>query len=147
VERVVAATEGVALYGGIRFRLEGPDPLPLVADRAMLEQVFLNLFQNSAEAMDGKGEIRCALERSPSGLTAAVEDDGPGIPPETRETLFRPFFTTKKGGTGLGLANCLKMMEAHGGTISVEPGSRAGTRVVLRFPRPIESPAAADGGA
>ena len=141
VERVVAATEGVALYAGVRFRVDAPPEVPLVADRSMIEQVFLNLFQNAAEAMDGGGAIRCAIERSPSGITAAVEDDGPGIPPETRETLFRPFFTTKKGGTGLGLANCLKMMEAHGGTISVEQAAPRGTRIVLRFPRPLEETA------
>jgi two-component system sensor kinase FixL len=140
VERVVAATEGVALYAGVRFRVDAPPGVPLVADRSMLEQVFLNLFQNSAEAMEGReGTIRCVIEQSPSGITAAIEDDGPGIPPDTRETLFRPFFTTKKGGTGLGLANCLKMMEAHGGTISVEPGSPRGTRIELRFPRAIEA--------
>ena len=139
VERVVAATEGVALYARVRFRVDAPPEVPLVADRSMLEQVLLNLFQNAAEAMEGGGEIRCAIERSPSGITAAVEDDGPGIPPETRETLFRPFFTTKKAGTGLGLANCLKMMEAHGGTISVDAARSRGTRIILRFPRALES--------
>ena len=143
VNRVVASTEGAVLYAGIRFEIQGPPAIPVTVDRTMIEQVFLNLFQNAAEAMDGRGRILCVLDSSASGVDVTVEDDGPGIPPEVQATLFRPFFTTKAGGTGLGLVNCLRMVEAHGGTMSVGDARPHGTRISLRFPRPVEPPAGA----
>lgn len=64
----------------------------------------------------------------------AVDDDGPGIPESLKATLFKPFTTTKRKGNGLGLAICKKIIEEHGGTISIEEGRMSGARFAIRLP-------------
>lgn len=116
-------------------------PLVVLASRGLLEQALVNLVANARDAMPEGGEIRIRLA-GPDGLPAealvTVTDTGPGIPPEARERLFTPFFTTKPGGqgTGLGLASTKAMLEEVGGDIRLDPGP--GTTFVLRFPVPAE---------
>jgi PAS domain S-box-containing protein len=118
---------------GIRVRHEGPPDLVVRADPALLEQVFWNLFLNSAEAMKAGGEIVVRF-RDRGGLDVTVSDNGSGIPPEILQTVFRPFVTTKSSGTGLGLSHCRKIIEAHGGTISITSTPGQGTEVLFRLP-------------
>jgi signal transduction histidine kinase len=118
---------------GIRVRHEGPPDLVVPADPALLEQVFWNLFLNSAEAMKAGGEIVVRF-RDRGGLDVTVSDNGSGIPPEILQTVFRPFVTTKSSGTGLGLSHCRKIIEAHGGTISITSTPGQGTQVQFRLP-------------
>ena len=113
-------------------------PLALV-DENLSEQVFVNLVQNAYEAMGEKGgELRIEISNSESrgrgGIQVRIEDTGPGIPPEMREQIFNPFFTTKKTGVGLGLSIVSKIMDEHQGSIRVEPPSNHGTTFVLYFP-------------
>jgi signal transduction histidine kinase len=136
----------------------------VTADATQLRQVFQNLFSNAFEAMEGKGvlEITTGIEdqegkewrrADPVERTGAradmvirVRDSGPGIPPEVRERLFFPFFTSKPGGSGMGLAVARKIMESHQGIIDVESEPGRGAIFILRLPYRDERPAQAGRG-
>lgn len=103
-------------------------------DRGMIQRVLLNLLLNAAQAMDGTGRIDVATRADGRAAEVTVTDRGPGIPPELRERVFDPFYTTKVRGTGLGLPVARQAVAAHGGTLSVVEGPDGGARFVLRFP-------------
>ena len=116
------------------------------ADREDLRRVFLNVFNNAYEALDGNGgkiHVAVSLEGGEESPLARIDvrDDGPGIPAENLERLFEPAFSTRTGGTGLGLAICRRIMEDHGGSISVESAPGQGTTVTLRLPARVQEPA------
>ena len=96
--------------------------------------VFQNLLINSAQALQGRGRIDVRLTAKDGWQQAEVIDNGPGIPEEIRQSLFRPFKTTKARGTGLGMATAKRLVEMHGGTIAVECPSAGGTAVTIRLP-------------
>ena len=100
----------------------------------MLRIVFQNLLINSAHAMHGRGTIRVAVETENGTCQITFVDAGPGIPPEIREKIFTPFFTTKSRGSGLGLPTAKRLIEAHNGQIAIECPSAGGTTVVIRLP-------------
>ena len=116
----------------------------VVGDRAQLEQVVLNLLNNAEQAIRSSGEHAGRVSIRTRGEGAAVvleiEDDGPGIPDDTRDRIWEPFWTTKGlgAGTGLGLTVVRDIVATHGGEISVarsaEAGERAGARFVVRLP-------------
>lgn len=112
----------------------GPD-VTVTADGDQLEQLLINLLRNAAEATmehGGKGVV-VSWQRSARGLDLWVDDDGPG-PPKTAN-LFVPFFTTKAGGSGIGLVLCRQIAEAHGGTLALEAGpDGVGCRAMLTMP-------------
>lgn len=90
----------------------------ILADPSQLRGVFLNLFLNAADAMQGAGTIRVWLDNpSPAEVRAHVADDGPGVSNDVRAQIFEPFFTTRAAGTGIGLSVARQTIEAHGGTI------------------------------
>lgn len=93
-------------------------------DRVLLEQVLVNLIHNAMHAVQDlprqQRNIELACRRSAQGLRISVADHGPGIPPEQLEQVFAPFFTTRPDGLGLGLNICRSIVEAHGGSMSVE---------------------------
>ncbi len=118
----------------VAVRLEAPETLPDVAiDPDRMRQVILNLCLNALEAMPGGGELILSLQPEQDSLRLEVRDTGMGIAPEALPHIFDPYFTTKGQGTGLGLATVHKIVEAHGGSISVvsEPGQGAIFRLVL----------------
>lgn len=103
-------------------------------DFAKTRRALGNLATNAAEAVPAGGRVRLGSERTPRGLRLTVEDDGPGIPPEIRDTLFDPFVTRGKAeGTGLGLAIAKAFVERQGGTVRLDTSDR-GTRFTLEFP-------------
>ena len=105
------------------------------ADPQQLRQVFLNLFLNSLEAMNGNGgALSVSTARNSSSLSIAISDTGPGIPKEQLSRLFDPFFTTKAGGTGLGLSVVQGIVNDHRGSIKVESQERQGTTVRIELP-------------
>jgi signal transduction histidine kinase len=118
------------------FRLENrtPEGLEISADRNQLEQLFLNLFRNSVEAASGKVTVAVEARSEGAGVTFAVRDDGPGMPPEVAERAFEPFFTAKEGGTGLGLATVHRVVENHGGSVSVAVPEGGGAEFRFWFP-------------
>ncbi len=116
------------------------DGVPKIqADPHQLQQVLLNLLTNAVDAMPAGGALRISTDETEGMARLCVADSGPGIAPEDRERVFEPFYTTKdrSGGTGLGLAVCRQIVEAHRGRIAVAetPGGGATFEVYLPTPR------------
>ncbi len=111
--------------------------LPLIqADAGQLQQVFLNLLLNARDAMPDGGELRLQTRHEADNITVAIADNGPGIAPEHRAHIFDPFFTTKPAGagTGLGLAVCYGIVNAHGGQITINANNGRGTIIEVILP-------------
>lgn len=136
VEEVMGfANEELERAGLTVKRQFASEALPLSADESQLRQVLLNLIRNAREAMAAGGTLTVSTALTATALEVRVQDTGGGISPEVREKLFEPFFTTKQGGTGLGLPLSRQIVEAHGGTISVDSVVGRGTTFLLSFPR------------
>ncbi|HEU4570375.1 MAG TPA: HAMP domain-containing histidine kinase [Gemmatimonadales bacterium] len=102
-----------------------------------LRRAFSNVLRNAAEAQEGRGEIAVSVAPREDGVEVRVADRGPGIRPSDRERIFQPYVTTKKDGTGLGLALVKQTIEAHGGTVRVEENPGGGA--VFHFSLPVAS--------
>lgn len=113
-------------------------PAPASCDPSQLRQVLWNLLLNAAHAASEpagrRGAIRVASGTDADGAYVLVEDDGPGIAQADRERIFLPFFTTKEHGTGLGLPTVQRIVDAHGGTVTLEAPASGGTRFVVHLP-------------
>ncbi len=120
---------------GVRVELSVEGDPVVRADRERLRQVLVNLIKNSLEAMEKRGNILVKAAQGNEGrVEITVEDDGKGIPEDKVEDLFQPFFTTKPGGTGLGLPLCRKIVGDHGGDMTMRPRPGGGTIVTIRLP-------------
>ncbi|MDI6854311.1 MAG: GAF domain-containing protein [Deltaproteobacteria bacterium] len=118
----------------IAVKLELDQALPEASfDPDHIRQVLLNIIKNAIEAMDKGGELTVTTGRSAEGVFATITDTGGGIPPEVMDKLFQPFFSSKPKGSGLGLAISKKIMEAHGGKITIDSKPGTGTKVSLLF--------------
>lgn len=116
----------------IEVTVEAPAGVPLDADPDQLARVMTNLFINAGQAMNGAGPIWADARREGAATVLRVRDQGPGVPSELRERVFQALFTTKAKGSGLGLALCRRIAEAHGGTVELEPSERgASFRVTI----------------
>jgi PAS domain S-box-containing protein len=132
--------EGLA-RPGVAVEASFPDDTPLAyADRDQVRQALLNILRNAFEATPGGGRIRLAVTVAGRALSIAVADSGPGIPDTIRARLFRPFGSTKPGGTGLGLAVARALVEGNAGALEIASDA-SGTTATLRLP------ARRDGGA
>jgi two-component system NtrC family sensor kinase len=120
---------------GIRFSLDaGPRQTVISADRGQLEQVFNNLFANAVDAMQGRGGLTVRVRKEEEAAVIAVSDTGAGIPRESIDKIYEPFFTTKDKGTGLGLAIVYNIIKKHGGDITVESEVGKGTTFTITLP-------------
>jgi two-component system sensor kinase FixL len=117
----------------VRVEIEGDSP-PVVADPDLLKIVFLNVMVNSGQAMNGRGKIDVEIRAPEQACEISITDSGPGVSADVHEKLFTPFFTTKRRGTGLGLATAKRLVEAHGGTIALTSPTTGGARVTVRLP-------------
>jgi len=135
------------IAAGVKLERNFDPSIPdLLADADRLVQVFLNLARNALQAMQGQGTLSIATRMTldhrlsaESGasrptLLVTVADDGPGIPADVIDKVTTPLFTTRRGGTGLGLAVALHWVSRHGGTMRVESKSGRGTRVRVALP-------------
>jgi signal transduction histidine kinase len=113
-----------------------PDAVPPVwGDPFRLAEVFTNLIENALEASPEGGTVRVRVEsQGDEHVRVLVENGGAGIPPEMRERIFHPFFTTKARGTGLGLPIARQIVEAHRGTLTVESDGASGTSFIVELP-------------
>ena len=122
-----------------------PSLLRVKADSSQLQQVFLNMIVNAADAMEGKGTLTLTTRNIPENNQDFIEvefrDTGPGIPKENLEKLFEPFFTTKPvgKGTGLGLAVSHGIIQEHGGKIAVKTKLNEGSSFVIKLPAQREN--------
>ncbi|MFH1569268.1 MAG: ATP-binding protein [Gemmatimonadota bacterium] len=109
-----------------------------------LEQVFINLILNAQNAMPNGGRLSISCHRDDATVEIRFSDTGVGIAPEHLDRIFEPFFTTRaeQGGTGLGLAVSYRIVEMHGGTITVESEPGIGATFIVRLPLPAEEPGA-----
>lgn len=122
---------------GIAFSVAPPpEAVPIEADAGLLRQALLNLLRNAGDAIAGAGggAVRFACAADGAEVRFAVTDDGPGIPPERIEEIFVPFYTTREGGAGIGLALAREIALAHGGRLTVAPNGGRGMTFVLSIP-------------
>ena len=131
----------LALYQGETPVTHKATPVPPIeADRGQMNQVLLNLVENARDAIAGKegGAIVVTTRRGDAGdrVELIVEDNGPGVPPELRDRVFTPYFTTKqgRGGTGLGLAIVHRIVSDHGGRVVVSSVPAGGARFTVELP-------------
>jgi two-component system sensor kinase FixL len=117
---------------GVAIDLDGQSPA-IQADAELLKLILQNLLLNAVHAVQGAGTIRVSVQASGAMCTIAVADTGPGIPPDVRQKLFTPFFTTKSRGTGLGLSTAKRFAEAQGGSIAIDCPDGGGTTVAVRL--------------
>jgi len=118
------------------------DPeLPSVRlDRETFRSAVLNLLLNAVQAMDAGGQLVVRTRAAGLGVLVELIDTGPGMDAETLGKVFLAFYTTKQGGSGLGLPTARKIIEAHGGTIDVESTPGRGTKVTIWLPAPPRLP-------
>ena len=119
----------------IRVTVEqGAEGVEVRVDRDLLKQAVLNVVVNAIEAMPDGGELRFESNAGEDTAEIRISDTGHGIPPELREKIFRLYFTTRKEGSGIGLAMTYRIVQLHDGTIDFtsEPGK--GTTFLIRLP-------------
>ena len=106
----------------------------IMADATLIGQVLINLVKNAKEALEGRenASIKIRVQSGIGRATIAVSDNGPGIPPDLRQEIFVPFFTTKEKGTGIGLSLSKQIMKAHGGDLRMQTSDK-GTTFTLSF--------------
>jgi two-component system CAI-1 autoinducer sensor kinase/phosphatase CqsS len=122
-------------------QLDAQTDFIVVANQLLVSHVVLNLLRNAIQAVKAArrhdaGSIRIWAEAGERGGVLHIADNGIGIDAETRTHIFRPFFTTRSGGTGLGLHFCRNVMQRCGGRIDFRSEAGRGTEFILQFPAP-----------
>jgi signal transduction histidine kinase len=119
----------------IEVKTELPESLPpIFAVSSQIQQIFFNLILNALDAMPAGGELRISARALENGVEITFHDTGPGIPENHRNDIFEPFFSTKEGGTGLGLTVSYNIVTAHGGTLDLVNGHEPGACFRLFLP-------------
>jgi signal transduction histidine kinase len=142
-EHAVMFARQQAITKRIMIELNHDEEIPPVDhDPNQINQVLLNLLLNAIQAMEKPGAIHVSLRQDHESALITVADEGKGISPENLDNIFRPFFTTKGHGTGLGLSLARRIVEAHGGSIRVRSQVGKGTQFEVRLPiaREADSP-------
>ncbi len=138
LERVVEEAVGAALAqnpSAIQIDRQLDTSAPLVPlDARLVRQAVVNVAVNAVQAMPRGGRIYVRTRHDPGAAFVEIEDTGPGIPDEVKARIFEPFFTTKASGTGLGLAVVKRIVEGHGGAVTVRSVPGGGTVFALSFP-------------
>jgi two-component system sensor histidine kinase FlrB len=106
----------------------------LRGQRALLQHALANLLDNALACSGASPDIRVTVQAGPDAIRFSVTDNGPGIDPELEESIFKRWFTTRPGGTGLGLAVVAEAVEAHGGQVRLDRPETGGSCFTLIFP-------------
>ncbi|MBV6452324.1 MAG: Adaptive-response sensory-kinase SasA [Anaerolineales bacterium] len=128
LQHVISLTSQQLHQRNIQIKTDLPESLPSIfAVSGQIQQIFINLILNAHDAMPEGGELEITARALDGGVELIICDDGPGIPADQRNNIFEPFFSTKEGGTGLGLTVSYNIVTAHGGTLDLverdEPGA------------------------
>jgi signal transduction histidine kinase len=135
VEEMVDFFGPTARQANIEIKSYLPADLPAVKlDREMFKQALLNLMLNAEQAMPEGGELTIQATPEPGAVCLSLIDTGKGMGPDVLSKVFRPFFSTKPRGTGLGLPTTRKIIVAHGGTLSVQSEVGRGTKFTICLP-------------
>jgi signal transduction histidine kinase len=135
MNHVLSLTSAQLRSKNVTAKVELPDSLPAIyAVNSQLQQIFFNLILNALDAMPEGGELSIRARAVTDGVEILFEDSGSGIPEERRENIFEPFFSTKEGGTGLGLTVSYNIATAHGGTLDLIEGHGSGACFRLFLP-------------
>ncbi len=139
VDEVMESLRHLLLKKRVNLKIEGKDDVILTGSRELIGICLNNLMTNAIEAVDENGNIEVGWKERDNSVEIYIKDDGKGIPEELKKEIFKPFFTTKSGGTGIGLSIVNRIVEAHGGHI--EFSSKKGeTLFRLIFPLSKDTP-------
>jgi PAS domain S-box-containing protein len=150
LEDVLDAARPSVIKANLELRSEiSADCPPVMVDRQLIHQAILNLVLNATEFTDSGGRVTLGLRRSGEFAEIAVADSGRGIPPADQKKIFQLFFTTRPGGSGIGLANTFRFVQLHNGRIEFESETGHGTtfRVKLPLARFVDTAAGRTGDA
>jgi signal transduction histidine kinase len=137
LERAVAGVAGAFDAGGstLTMNLTGGALPDVLGDDVALEQLFMNLLLNAAQAAPRGGHAAVNVLTSDSVINVRISDTGAGLPEQLRGSAPQPFRSSKRGGTGLGLSIATKIAEAHGGSLLILSGDEGGTTVIVTLPQ------------
>jgi signal transduction histidine kinase len=136
LDHVLSLTSSQLRSKNIHIVTELPESLPdIFVVSSQIQQIFFNLILNAFDAMPDGGKLRVSARAVTDGVEIIFEDSGPGIPADRRENIFEPFFSTKEGGTGLGLTVSYNIVTAHGGTLDLIDGHGSGACFRLFLPK------------
>ena len=119
----------------VQWAIDVQPDVVMSGDANQLRSLFTNLLMNAAQSMPQGGTVDVTSRTEGRGWRICIRDRGPGIPPELRDRVFEPFYTTKHRGTGLGLPTARRIAEAHGGTVTLDDAPGGGTVVSITLPR------------
>ena len=124
-----------ARQAGVEIKAFVPSDLPrLSLDRELFKQAILNLILNAGQAMPNGGQLTIQAELCRDRIELSFIDTGVGMTPDVLVQIFKPFYTTRPAGNGLGLATTRKIVEAHGGAIEVQSEPGKGTKFTITLP-------------
>jgi len=136
-----ASTQGITLQTQWKEDLS-----PMRMDTEKLTQAFINIMKNGMQAMEKGGILRIETHSLKNRISVVISDSGSGIPPDQKEKIFNYYYTTKEKGVGLGLPIAHRIIEAHGGQLTVESKMGVGTKVTITLPTHPLNPSPSDGG-
>ncbi|MGC3965793.1 MAG: HAMP domain-containing sensor histidine kinase [Pirellulales bacterium] len=139
LDEIISGLAPQCLAQGIHVEVDAAAALTVDADRESLRRTLLNLVLNAIDAMPSGGDLVLTAVGCRDTVEIEVGDSGPGLSDEARRRAFEPFFTTKSSGIGLGLAIVQRLMEAHGGGITVCNCPEGGAAFTVRLPRRTQS--------
>ena len=140
VHRAATMSEPEARRRGVALLVQAPGKLQGKVDGSLVRRAFENLLHNAIEfaAQNPPGQVTAALTRAGERVRMVVDDDGPGVPKAEIGRIFQPYYSSKSGGTGLGLALCKQVFEAHGGSIRYVASPLGGARFIADLPLWVE---------
>jgi hypothetical protein len=135
VRDVFLLAEPQALKNNVRLVFEPQEALPTInVDRDLMKQALLNLVLNGCQAMPAGGELKVKPRKGDAHLNLEISDQGVGIAPEARQKIFSLFYTTKPGGSGIGLAMAFRVLQLHNGFIDFSSEAHRGTTFRVSIP-------------